>query len=162
MRRKGRRVSIRIKAEGPAWDAIGEAIGHLPKKFVANELRNALKKCGSIANKDLKPRIPTRTKKLRKSVGVKSDKYANGNSYVIVGFRKAMGVGKYQYPAIRGSGNRFTNAGRYTGKAPKVNPDPFEATTKSIAKRVRIELYAAADKSIEKGTKRYPHMMKTY
>ena len=42
MRRKGRRVSIRIKAEGPAWDAIGEAIGYLPKKF-SECLRNALK-----------------------------------------------------------------------------------------------------------------------
>lgn len=154
-------MSIKLEVSGPAWEALGDAIGHLPKKFVANEIRNALRRCATIAAKDLRPRIPTRTKKLRKSIGTKSDKYSSGNSYAIVGFRTHMGVKRYQAPAIYGSGGRF-NGFRYTGKAPGVSPDPFKQATAAVQTRCRIEVYAAIDKSVEKGTKRYPDMMKSY
>lgn len=153
---------IVIETSGPAWEKLGEEIGHLPKKFIANELKNTLGRLATLAAQQLRPRIPTVTKKLRKSIGTKKDKYKSGNAYAIVGFRRGMGIGKYQAAAVYGTTWRTTRTNADRGFNAEMVPDPFEATSAAIEKRARIEVYAAVDKAIEKGTKRYPHLMKTY
>ena len=153
---------IVIETSGPAWEKLGEAIGHLPKKFIATELKLVLGRIATVAAGDLRQRIPTVTKKLKKSIGTKKDKYKSGNAYAIVGFRSGMGVRRYAASAVYGTDWRTTVKGADRGFNREMVPDPFRATSAAIKERARAEVYATIDSALEKGTKRYPNLKKTY